>query len=337
MHQDARLPFAASSCPPARGGSGCRAGGGSPGSGRAPGPRHGRGDGPGSRAPTAGASRPSRRRSATGARRRGGGRPERPRRRRTSDADPMRVIEILSHELRSPITTIHLGTKVLREQGHRISQPVRIEVVEAVEEEAERLYRLVEDLLAVARHEGGGAPLPVGPIALQHWLSNVIAAEVQASPSLRVRLSIPPDLPPVLADDAALAHVLRNLLANVTRYAPDGMPAEIVAWPNDDGTIRLEVLDRGPGVEADEADTVFEPFYRSSSAVAIGSGAGLGLAAAQRLMQAMHGSIEVLPRTGGGARFVLTLPVAVGTPTSRRTTSRDVDPADADPEIRRAS
>jgi K+-sensing histidine kinase KdpD len=232
-------------------------------------------------------------------------------RRRGDDPDPMRVIEILSHELRSPITTIHLGTKVLREQGHRISQPVRIEVVEAVEEEAERLYRLVEDLLAVARHEGGAAPLPVGPIALQHWLSAVVAAEVQASPSLRVRLSVPPDLPPVLADDAALAHVVRNLLANVTRYAPDGMPAEIVAWPNDDGTIRLEVLDRGPGVEADEADTVFEPFYRSSAAMAIGSGAGLGLAAAQRLMQAMRGSIEALPRTGGGARFVLTLPVAV--------------------------
>ena len=232
-------------------------------------------------------------------------------RRRADDPDPMRVIEILSHELRSPITTIHLGTKVLREQGHRISQPVRIEVVEAVEEEAERLYRLVEDLLAVARHEGGAAPLPVGPIALQHWLSAIIASEVQAAPSLRVRVSIPPDLPPVLADDAALAHVMRNLLANVTRYAPDGMPAEVVAWPNDDGTIRLEVLDRGPGVQVEDADTVFEPFFRSSAAMAIGSGAGLGLTAAQRLMQAMHGSIEVLPRLGGGARFVLTLPVAV--------------------------
>ena len=167
----------------------------------------------------------------------------------------MRVIEILSHELRSPITTIHLGTKVLREQGHRISQPVRIEVVEAVEEEAERLYRLVEDLLAVARHEGGAAPLPVGPIALQHWLAPVIAAEVQCLPhACASGSSIPPDLPPVIADDAALAQVVRNLLANVTRYAPDGMPAEIVAWPHDDGTVRLEVLDRGPGVEADEAD-----------------------------------------------------------------------------------
>lgn len=223
---------------------------------------------------------------------------------------PMRVVEILSHELRSPITTIHLGTKVLREQGNRISRPTRLEVVEAVEEEAERLYRLVEDLLAVARHEGGAAPLPVGPIALQHWLAPVIAAEVQSSPSLKVRVSIPPDLPPVLADDAALVQVVRDLLANVTRYAADGMPAEVVAWPPEDGVVRLEVLDRGPGIAADEIGRVFEPFYRSSSAEAVGSGAGLGLAAARRLMEAMNGSIEALPRDGGGSRFVLTLPVA---------------------------
>ena len=244
----------------------------------------------------------------------------------------MRVIEILSHELRSPITTIHLGTKVLREQGHRISQPVRIEVVEAVEEEAERLYRLVEDLLAVARHEGGAAPLPVGPISLQHWLATVISAEVQASPTLRVRASIPPDLPPVMADDAALAQVVRNLLANVTRYAPDGMPAEIVAWPNDGGTIRLEVLDRGPGVQADEAATLFEPFYRSSAAVALGSGAGLGLAAAERLMRAMNGTIEALPRPGGGARFVLTLPVAAADPDLEDDATPEQTDVDPDPD-----
>jgi signal transduction histidine kinase len=230
---------------------------------------------------------------------------------RSDSPDPLRVIEILSHELRSPITTIHLGTKMLREQGHRISRPVRAEVVEAVEEEAERLYRLVEDLLAVARHQGDAAPLPVGPIALQHWLPPILAAEVQAAPSLRVRASIPPDLPPVLADDGALAQVIRNLLGNVTRFAPEGMPAEIVAWPPEDGTIRLEVLDRGPGVEPDEADRLFEPFYRSPGALEVGSGAGLGLAAAHRLMRAMQGSIEAQPREGGGARFVLRLPVAI--------------------------
>jgi len=223
----------------------------------------------------------------------------------------MQAIEILSHELRSPITTIHLGTKVLREGGRRMSGPVRAEVVEAVEEEAERLFRLVEDLLAVARHDHGAVPLPVGPLLLQHWLPPVIAAEVQASPALNVRASIPADLPPVLVDDGALAQVIRNLLGNAVRYAPQGMPLEIVAWPDDPATVRLEVLDRGPGIDPSEAARLFEPFYRSSAARAMGSAAGLGLAAAQRLLQAMGADIQALPRQGGGARFVVHLPVAL--------------------------
>ena len=92
------------------------------------------------------------------------------------------------------------------------------------------------------------------------------------------------------------------------------MPAEVVAWAPAEGVIRLEVLDRGPGITPEDAERVFEPFYRSASAAALGSGAGLGLAAARRLMTAMSGTIEVAPRAGGGARFVLTLPVAMADP-----------------------
>ena len=235
-------------------------------------------------------------------------------------AEPARVIEILSHELRSPITTIHLGTKVLRDAGNRMSGPVRLEVVEAVEEEAERLYRLVEDVLAVARHEGGAAPLPVAPLAIQRWLPDTIAAEVRAYPALVVRSSIPHDLPPVLVDDGALAHVVRNLLANAVRYAPQGMPVEIVASVSEPGTIRLEFLDRGPGLDPAEVDQLFDPFYRSAAATLQGSAAGLGLAAARRLLRAMSCRIEALPRDGGGARFIITLPIA---------------PSDAEPEPER--
>jgi len=235
-------------------------------------------------------------------------------------AEPARVIEILSHELRSPITTIHLGTKVLRDAGSHISGPVRTEVVEAVEEEAERLYRLVEDLLAVARHEGGAAPLPVAPLAIQRWLPDTIAAEVRAYPALVVRSSIPHDLPPVLVDDGAFAHVVRNLLANAVRYAPRGMPVEIVAGVPEPGTVRLEFMDRGPGLDPTEVDQLFDPFYRAAAATLQGSGAGLGLAAARRLLGAMGGAIEALPRDGGGARFVISLPIA---------------PMDAEPEADR--
>ncbi len=224
--------------------------------------------------------------------------------------DATQIVDILSHELRSPITTIHLGTKVLLGSGSDIPGPVRNEVVEAVEEEAERLYRLVENLLAVARHEGGANPLELRPLLLQHWIIRVIDGEVRADRALRVRAAVPADLPPVLADDGALAQVIRNLLVNAARYAPAGMPVELVARRPDPRTLEIEVLDRGPGFAADERDLLFEPFYRTPSAAAAGTGAGLGLTAARRLMRAMAGDLRAESRDGGGARFVLLLAVA---------------------------
>jgi K+-sensing histidine kinase KdpD len=224
--------------------------------------------------------------------------------------DTTQIVDILSHELRSPITTIHLGTKVLRGSGSDIPGAVRNEVVEAVEEEAERLYRLVENLLAVARHEGGANPLELRPLLLQHWIVPVIDGEVQADRGLRVRAAIPADLPPVLADDGALAQVIRNLLLNAARYATDGMPVEVVARRPDPRTLELEVLDHGPGFAPAERELLFEPFYRSPSVAVAGTGAGLGLTAARRLMRAMGGDLRADLREGGGARFMLGLSVA---------------------------
>jgi signal transduction histidine kinase len=222
--------------------------------------------------------------------------------------DPGRIVEILSHELRSPITTIHLGTRVLHEPA--ISAPVRREVVAAVEEETERLYRIVEDLLAVARHDEGANPLPVRPLLLQRWLLGVVDREVQAERRLRVHVGVPSDLPAVDADEAALVHVLRNLLINSTRHASDGMPVEVVVRRLNHSSVALEVLDRGPGFEPQETDRMFEPFYRGPAAEATGSGAGLGLAAGRRLMRAMGGDLVATPRDGGGARFSAKLAVA---------------------------
>jgi two-component system sensor histidine kinase KdpD len=222
-----------------------------------------------------------------------------------------REIDILSHELRSPITSIQIGTKVLRDRAGSIPRPVRAEVVEAVEEEAERLYRLVEDLLAVVRHDAGRRALAVRPLLLQRWLPGVVAAEVDGSPSLRVRAAVPAGLPAVLADDGALTHVIRNLLANAVRHAPQGMPVEIVGRVGTDDRVSLDVFDHGPGIEAGDAERLFEPFYRARAAEARGTGAGLGLAAARRLVEAMGGSIDAgSPDDGKGARFSINLPVA---------------------------
>ncbi|HYO43643.1 MAG TPA: HAMP domain-containing sensor histidine kinase [Candidatus Limnocylindrales bacterium] len=238
-----------------------------------------------------------------------GGRP-RPARRNAGPFDPATIVEILSHELRSPITTINLGTKVLQGAGRGITGPVRAEVVAVVEAEAERLYQLVEDLLAVARHEDATASLAVRPLLLQHWMPEAVGAEVNRDRRLGVRLGMPPDLPPVLADDGALAQVVRNLLRNACLHAADGMPVEIVASQTGDEFVTLEFLDRGPGVDPRESERLFEPFYRSRAAEASGSGAGLGLTAARRLLRAMGGDIAASPREGGGARFTVRLAIA---------------------------
>ena len=220
------------------------------------------------------------------------------------------IVDILSHELRSPITTIHLGTRVLHDTDAKIPAPVRREVAAAVEEEAERLYRLVEDLLAVARHDHGANPLPARPVLLQHWLADVVHAEVGVHRRLRVRIGVPSDLPPVLADEAALAHVIHNLLANALRHASDGMPVEVVGRRLGASVVQLDVLDRGPGFRASDAERLFEPFYRGKIEGAVPSGAGLGLTAARRLMRAMGGDLLAIPRPDGGARLSLRLAVA---------------------------
>ncbi|HET7725687.1 MAG TPA: HAMP domain-containing sensor histidine kinase [Candidatus Limnocylindrales bacterium] len=218
----------------------------------------------------------------------------------TTAADP---IEVLSHELRSPITTIHLGTKVLRSR-RRVSEPVKEAVVEAVELEAERLLRLVEDLLAVARHEGGREALPVQPLLLQRALPPVLEAEARIHEGTPIRALLPEDLPPAVADEAALSHVVRNVIANAVRFAPPGSPVEVVAEARD-GVIELRIADRGPGIDPAEADRLFEPFYRSARTAGAGGGAGLGLTAARRLLAAMGGTIEARPRAGGGALVVI--------------------------------
>jgi two-component system, OmpR family, sensor histidine kinase KdpD len=215
-----------------------------------------------------------------------------------------RAVELLSHELRSPITTIHLGAKVLR--SSEVRAPVREAVIEAVDIEADRLLRVVEDLLAVVRHASGATTLRVEPLLLQRWLPDLLAEGSPASPGVRIRAYLPDDLPPVLADDSALRQAVRNLVLNAARHGASGHPTEVVAAVDEPGWVVVRVLDRGPGIDPDEAERLFEPFYRSVRSGGM-IGAGLGLAAARRLVRAMGGTLEAGAREGGGAVFTIRL------------------------------
>ena len=231
----------------------------------------------------------------------------RPSDRSASGPDPIRIVEILSHELRSPITTIHLGTKVLAASGGDIPVPGPA-----------RGRR--------GRRGGGRAPVPArrGPARgrpARRRVANPLAGPAAPPPALaardhrrrgarrapapRARARSRPTCRRSSPTTAALAHVLRNLLANAARYAADGMPVEVVARRARHGSVSLDVLDRGPGFDPRARRCACSS--RSTAArrlEATGSGAGLGLAAATP-PDAGDGRRprRGCPRDGGGARF----------------------------------
>ncbi len=212
---------------------------------------------------------------------------------------------LLSHELRTPITTIYGGTRLLE---RKLPEERRMEVVRDVRAEAERLYRLVEDLLVMTRVERGGVEIGDEPILLQRVLDSVVRTEESRWPGLQVQQSISDQLPAVRGDLTYVEQVMRNLLGNAAKYGGIGHPVELVA--EDLGAeVGIRVLDRGPGIGADEAERVFDLFYRGATTAATASGAGIGLFVCRALVTAMDGRIWAGPRTGGGSEFGFSLPV----------------------------
>ena len=215
-------------------------------------------------------------------------------------------IGMLSHELRTPITTIFGGTRILRREG--LPEGVRREVFDDVTEEAERLHRLVEDLLVLARAERGEIEIGGEPVLLQHLLPPVVASEVAHWPSTRIELNVPQGMPPVSADLTYVEQVVRNLLSNAVKYSPPGSLIELRAEVLE-SEVQVSILDEGPGFQEDEAALLFELFFRLPATAATSKGAGIGLFVCRALIEAMGGRIWARPRPAGGAEFRFALPV----------------------------
>lgn len=213
----------------------------------------------------------------------------------------------LSHELRTPVTTIYGGSKLLRRSRPGVPAEARREIVEAVEIEAERLYRTIEDLLAIAGPDAGQA-IPRQPVLLQRVVPAVVEREQERRPEVRIDAELPPGVPPVSGDEAVLSQIVRNLISNAVRVSPADRAVDVVL---DAGrhSVSLSVLDRGPGLDPSELELVFEPFYRSPRTAATPGGAGLGLPACRRLAGRLRGSVSAANRPDGGAEFVLDLPI----------------------------
>jgi signal transduction histidine kinase len=214
---------------------------------------------------------------------------------------------LMSHELRTPTTTLYGGTKVLRHE--RLSDADRDALLEVMEKDAERLKRMIEDLLTLARINAGEQK-QVGPVLLQRVVPEFVKDfKGRTKRSGPVIVVAEPDLPPADATDGCLERVLDNLLNNADKYSPSSEPIAVFLKRNE-GEIIVSVRDRGPGVAQNELTAIFEQFYRSGRTATSAGGTGLGLTVCRRLIESNGGRIwpELPPE--GGLQVSFALPIA---------------------------
>jgi PAS domain S-box-containing protein len=217
-------------------------------------------------------------------------------------------IGVLSHELRTPITTIYGGAKLLSRPGSALDDRTRREVFEDIAAEAERLQRLVEDVVALNRFGEDDGELGQEPVLLQRVIPDVVHSEEARWPGVRFEMAMPSGLPTVIADPTYVEQVVRNLLSNAAKYGGSDATVDIVLETGEDEVL-VRILDDGPGIDAGESTRLFDLFYRSASTAKTTSGAGIGLFVAARLVGAMGGRIWAHPRPAGGAEFGFALRV----------------------------
>ena len=212
---------------------------------------------------------------------------------------------VLSHELRTPITTIFGYAKVLQRPSH---QEEREGMLHHIEVESDRLYRIVEDLLALSRVEVG-ITIEGEPLLIQYLVAPVIASEAPRWGGITFETDLPPDLPVVTGERTYVEQVLRNLMSNAAKYSPPGTTVTVQAEPTPSDVV-VRVLDRGVGIDEDEAEHLFGLYYRSPKTARKAAGAGIGLYISRGLITAMGGRIWARPRAGGGSEFGFSLPRA---------------------------
>jgi two-component system sensor histidine kinase KdpD len=220
------------------------------------------------------------------------------------------LLNSVSHDLRTPLASVLASASSLLDPNVPLDEQERTQFLHTIEEEANRLARLVANLLDMSRIEAGA----VDPRLAEVWLPDVVNPVVQRvrqTPSEQIiAVDVPESLPSVLVDPVRLEQVLANVLDNARRYAGSGL-VRIDGRPVGAG-VELRIVDHGPGIPQGEQERIFSHFYRLDNPARRAGGTGLGLAICRGLLEAMGGHIWVETAPGGGAAFVLRLPAAGG-------------------------
>lgn len=224
---------------------------------------------------------------------------------RRADEAKRALLHAVSHDLRTPLSSIIAGATSLRQHDVAWSEDEREEFLAGIEDEARRLDRFVGDLLSVSRIESGTLRPAKDWHDVGDLVDDVVGRMRPHAPRHRIVVDIADELPPTKLDQVEIEQVLTNLIENATKYADVG--TEVVVSVRQDGDdVRFDISDRGPGVPLEAARRVFEPFERAARDGAAGT--GLGLAVAKSFVEAHGGRIWIEQRTGGGSTFAFTLP-----------------------------
>ncbi|MFJ8544152.1 ATP-binding protein [Streptomyces sp. NPDC093586] len=214
------------------------------------------------------------------------------------------LLAAVSHDLRTPLAGIKAAVSSLRSDDVAWSEEDRAELLEGIEDGADRLDHLVGNLLDMSRLQTG----TVTPLIRGIDVDEVVPMALGGVPEASVELDIPETLPMVAVDAGLLERAMANLVENAVKYSPPGRTVLVAASALAD-RVEVRVVDRGPGVPDDAKDRIFEPFQRHGDAPR-GAGVGLGLAVARGFAEAMGGTLNAEDTPGGGLTMVLTLRAA---------------------------
>jgi len=218
-------------------------------------------------------------------------------------------LSLVSHEFRTPLTTIHGGAHLLANQSETLDEKTRRALLDDIVTESAHLDQMLANMLTLAEVMAGRLPVRTEPLLLQP-LAYATAADVAAhAPHHQFFVEIPADLPPSEGDPALLVQVLRNLYENAVKYSPGGGAIRTTA-SIEGRMVTIHVVDSGIGIAADEVDRVFARFHRAGADPSV-RGMGLGLYLSHHLVEAQGGRIVARsPGQGQGATFSVTLPLA---------------------------
>jgi len=224
---------------------------------------------------------------------------------RTADEIKATFISIVSHELRTPVALIKGYASTLRRDDAKWDKHTISESLSVIEEEADRLSKMIDDLLDASRLQAGGLSLNRADVSLPVLTARIVERFTTQTGKHTFVTDFPEKFPVILADETRIEQVMMNLISNALKYAPEG-EIKITGSARPEQVI-ICVSDQGPGIEAKDLPHIFDRFYRSTKAVKQTKGAGLGLYLARAIIEAHGGRIWADPKPDSGARICFSL------------------------------